>query len=259
MRPPPRDLGSSGRRALLALFASVLAHALMLGGWVAGHRSSPAAPSPFAPPSPAAPLPIALLEVAVTRPASGINRGQTAVAQAPKMSPQGGVSEPAAGDLAPPRPEEIAVSEVPARAVGAVTPGEEPSAEEAPPFGAAVGGAGPPWFGEGAAQGGSGAGRGGASGAGSGPLDWAAAHRKLSLAARSCYPPRARRFQLVGTTQVRFCLGVQGELLGSTVLASSGSPLLDQAAQGCVVGRAVPLPLPPGCYEQPVQFRLTDG
>jgi len=64
------------------------------------------------------------------------------------------------------------------------------------------------------------------------------------LARDFVYPYLARMRELEGVVVVRFSLGRSGELVSSTLLASSGHGLLDRAAQALVVG-AAPFPAPP--------------
>jgi TonB family protein len=77
---------------------------------------------------------------------------------------------------------------------------------------------------------------------------------RLREAARHCYPAAARRFMLRGVAEVRFCATEGGVARDVALVRSSGAPLLDAAAVGCVVRRAEPLPVTSGCYRVPVDF-----
>ena len=87
------------------------------------------------------------------------------------------------------------------------------------------------------------------------PLDLTALHNRLSAAARSCYPPAAKRFRLQGIVPVHFCIDGRGSLTRVDRQRSSGSTLLDRAALECVLPGAAPLPGPAGCYDVSVEFR----
>ncbi len=79
-------------------------------------------------------------------------------------------------------------------------------------------------------------------------------HQKLSQSALRCYPPAARRFRLEGTVNVSFCLDEAGALASLALNGTTGSPVLDRAAEACVVQGALPLPVSAGCYAVPVRF-----
>lgn len=53
---------------------------------------------------------------------------------------------------------------------------------------------------------------------------------------------------------LNFCLDGSGALSKVTLQGSTGSAILDRAAQGCVVQGAVPLPAASGCYDVQVRF-----
>lgn len=79
---------------------------------------------------------------------------------------------------------------------------------------------------------------------------------KLTAAAARCYPEGARRFRQSGVTTLEFCLDARGALVRSSVKQSSGSGLLDGAAQGCVLQGALPAgpEVGQGCFALPVRF-----
>jgi outer membrane biosynthesis protein TonB len=78
-------------------------------------------------------------------------------------------------------------------------------------------------------------------------------HRRLSVAARRCYPAAARAFRLRGSSPVRFCLDGKGNAGAVSLLGTTGSPLLDRAAEDCVIPGALPLP-GTGCYTVRIDF-----
>jgi TonB family protein len=80
-------------------------------------------------------------------------------------------------------------------------------------------------------------------------------HARLSSAASRCYPPAARRHRLTGSVEVFFCVDAGGQPSRIERRGSSGSELLDRAAESCVVQGAAPLRAPEGCYRVPVVFR----
>jgi TonB family protein len=85
-------------------------------------------------------------------------------------------------------------------------------------------------------------------------VDAAELHRRLDASAQRCYPAAALRFRLEGEVPINFCLDGSGGLSTVTLQGSTGSPILDRAAQGCVVQGAVPLPATSGCYDVQVRF-----
>lgn len=97
----------------------------------------------------------------------------------------------------------------------------------------------------------------GSSGASAGTVGLAALNEKLRTAATRCYPAAAGRFRLTGTAKVAFCVGSKGSASEVRLVKSTGSTLLDSAACGCVLERAVPLPAEVSgrCFELPVTFR----
>jgi len=108
-----------------------------------------------------------------------------------------------------------------------------------------------------AARAGVGAGRGSGQGEGSGPgvlFDAAALHRRLDASAQRCYPAAALRFRLKGEVPLNFCLDGAGALSSVRLQGSTGSAILDRAAQSCVVQGAVPLPAASGCYDVQIRF-----
>jgi TonB family protein len=89
------------------------------------------------------------------------------------------------------------------------------------------------------------------------PLDTSILSGRLQRAALRCYPAAARRFHQTGQAQIRFCLDGSGELSDSSVIVTSGSPLLDTAARDCVIPGAAPFG-PEAfsqCFTVPVRFR----
>jgi TonB family protein len=72
------------------------------------------------------------------------------------------------------------------------------------------------------------------------------------------YPPLARQRGLVGETLVEFAIGPEGAPELVRIRRSSGSPLLDRAAESAV-RRAAPLPPVYGRVAVPVRFELDDG
>ncbi len=187
--------------------------------------------------------------------------GSHALAVLLVTSGRGPVPELAAAPAALPRA-------APARAVRPRAPsGGSPVAAPAAPAGAELpsgegegGAAAPgPGLGEGAGEGsapGAGAtgeGGGGAGSGGEGAL-LAELHRRLAAAARSCYPAAARRFGQRGVVRLVFALDATGAASGAALEGTTGSPLLDRAAQECVLSRAAPLPAVPGRYAVDVRF-----
>lgn len=69
------------------------------------------------------------------------------------------------------------------------------------------------------------------------------------------YPPPARRRGISGTTQIQFEVGSDGHPLGLLTVASSGSPMLDRAAERSARD-AAPLPFVYGRLRIPVVFSL---
>ena len=93
--------------------------------------------------------------------------------------------------------------------------------------------------------------------AGATALDTTELSLRLQQGAAHCYPAAARRFRQTGEASVHFCLDGAGAVRALTVATSSGSPLLDEAATGCVVPAAAPFgPVTFGrCFTLPVRFR----
>jgi protein TonB len=69
------------------------------------------------------------------------------------------------------------------------------------------------------------------------------------------YPPLARRRGIEGTTTIEFEIGPAGRAADVRTTASSGSDLLDRAAERCAVD-AGPLPRVLGRLEVPIRFAL---
>jgi periplasmic protein TonB len=94
--------------------------------------------------------------------------------------------------------------------------------------------------------------------AGSGELanavDLAALNAKLAAAAAECYPSAARRLRLTGEVELDFCAETDGRASSASIRGSTGSAVLDAAAQRCVLEHAVPLPVRAGCFRLPVRF-----
>jgi len=132
-----------------------------------------------------------------------------------------------------------------AAAAGAVSGSAARSGPEAPSPGT---GAGP------AAPGGTSSAPGPAGPAGGAGLATQELSRRLALAARSCYPPAARRLRAQGEVVVEFCLDDRGASRSIRVDRPSGSALLDRAAAECVVPRALPAEGARGCFTLPVRF-----
>lgn len=78
-------------------------------------------------------------------------------------------------------------------------------------------------------------------------------HRRIQAAV--VYPPLARMRAVEGTSEVAFEIAPEGEARHLEVVRSSGSALLDRAAERAVVDAA---PLPPvlGRLRVPVRFRM---
>ena len=174
----------------------------------------------------------------------------------PPARPRPAPARPRAHDGAPaPAP---ARSEVVATAEpGAVTDGEaEPAAAAGEEPGGAVPGDGAAGSAGGAAQGGEATGPAGPAAAAGPAVDLGALHARLARAADRCYPAAARRFRMVGTALVEFCVDGAGALARAALAQSAGSPLLDSAATDCVVPGAMPAPpeAAGGCYRVPVRF-----
>jgi TonB family protein len=74
----------------------------------------------------------------------------------------------------------------------------------------------------------------------------------------AAYPPLARQRGLVGETLVEFEIGPEGVPEAVRTRRSSGSPLLDQAAESAVLS-AAPLPRVYGLVAVPVRFELSDS
>src|SRR5690606_10900391 len=83
-------------------------------------------------------------------------------------------------------------------------------------------------------------GRGGPAGKGSSggstpAADLSQLQHALARSAERCYPASARRFRLTGEAKVRFCLDDNGTVSALALTRSTGKPLLDDAAERCVV------------------------
>lgn len=76
----------------------------------------------------------------------------------------------------------------------------------------------------------------------------AALQQRLQAQARGCYPARLRRLRFGGTTQLAFCVDLQGMARQTRLVHSSGHGSLDEAAVECVLKKAQPLP--PSSYGQ---------
>jgi protein TonB len=75
------------------------------------------------------------------------------------------------------------------------------------------------------------------------------------LEAALVYPPPARRRGIEGITTIEFEIGPAGRAAGVRTTASSGSQLLDRAAERCAVD-AGELPRVLGRLEVPIRFAL---
>jgi TonB family protein len=86
-------------------------------------------------------------------------------------------------------------------------------------------------------------------------------HAQLLAAADRCYPSASRRFRQRGVVELSFCLDALGAPVSSQVTHSSGAPLLDAAARGCVVHEAGRFPAVAAsqCFAVPVRFGNSDG
>ena len=138
-------------------------------------------------------------------------------------------------------------------------PGSAPAADESNGGPADV--AAPAAGERGAEQGGVTQGVPGASSVGSGQAGGAAGSpgllalsERLAEAARACYPPAARRLRLVGSVELLFCAEPDGSASRVALGGTTGSVLLDRAAEGCLLARAAPLPVREGCFRLPVRF-----
>ncbi|MHB8877147.1 MAG: TonB family protein [Myxococcaceae bacterium] len=79
--------------------------------------------------------------------------------------------------------------------------------------------------------------------------------RRLAESARRCYPSAAARFRLVGEVGLSFGLDGAGGLTSLSLLGSTGSSILDRAAEECVIQGALPLPVASGArYSVRVRF-----
>jgi TonB family protein len=144
-------------------------------------------------------------------------------------------------------------------AVSGPPPGPRPAAESEGDtegaVGASAGGSAPDPDPPPAAQGEGGA--GGPASADASAVDVVAlVHARLAAVADGCYPAAARRFQQRGTVGLAFCADARGAPTGTSVTQSSGATLLDDAAKGCVLERAAPLPPEAAsrCFTVPVRF-----
>ena len=81
-------------------------------------------------------------------------------------------------------------------------------------------------------------------------------HRRVQ--AVLVYPELARRNGIAGVSRIRFEIGQQGRAMRIEVTRSSGSGLLDRAAERAV-GDASELPWVFGRLEMPVRFALDPG
>lgn len=80
-------------------------------------------------------------------------------------------------------------------------------------------------------------------------------HGRLAAAARDCYPAQAKRFRQRGLVPLSFCVSNDGAAEQVSV-TRSGLALLDDAARGCVLGRAAPFPAASRgqCFAVEVEF-----
>lgn len=81
-------------------------------------------------------------------------------------------------------------------------------------------------------------------------------HERLARGAVRCYPAAAQRFRQRGEVMMAFCVSALGVPEEISLFATSGSSLLDEAAQNCVVPSAAPLPVEASgqCFRVPVRF-----
>lgn len=81
------------------------------------------------------------------------------------------------------------------------------------------------------------------------------------LQSRKSYPDSARRRSEEGTVVVRFTVGRDGQVIAVTLVSSSGSPTLDEAAQAMLRGARLPPFTTDMTQEQttvtvPIRYRL---
>ena len=255
---PPRWSRTVAHTAF-ACAASLLLHALALGGLAWLYRSSaaqavasldvqiasvylaPAAPPMAAPVSPPSPVPTPSVADTLPAPPSDL------AVEPPALDPPATQLAPAAADVSLPTAV-VATRDEPV--ASASSPDVRPSAR------AAVSDAAPRGSAPGSAQA-----RPGDSQAASAMAiewrvqDWLAQHRQ--------YPRAARRSGAEGTVWVRFVLDRGGTLQGSELLESSGHAVLDRAALD-LLQRAAPFPALPANLAMdeielvlPIEYDLT--
>ncbi len=111
---------------------------------------------------------------------------------------------------------------------------------------------------------GSGSGTGSGAGAGTALQGYLAKVRSL-LEKNKIYPQQARSRNEQGTVVIRFTIGADGSIAGISLSSSSGSTILDQAAQETVhkVGRFPPIPAEVKknslTVQVPLAYRLQGG
>ncbi len=181
-------------------------------------------------------------------------RARRAAAQriAPQAAPPPAPVPSSPPELAAPEPSAVAVPVAPSRDP------EEAGVAEGTPGGAAIGSTTGSGRGAGSTAGEGAGGLGSWRSGGGSPGDEALAlvQARLSAAAAGCYPRAAARFRAEGVAKVRFCVEAGGEASARSLLESSGHALLDDAAVGCVLDRASPLPELARCLTVPIQFRV---
>lgn len=236
-------------RLVGALGASLALHLLfLLGGRGPGVRPTPQTP-------------IELEVLVVAGPAPGDPGAPAGPAPGPAPRPPRQDRATPSGEGGRPSPRPVAET-IPERAPladagidGSGAEAESPAAEGPPGGGAQE-----------ATSGGGARGGGGGEGIGEGEGEGAAgraetmlrAALQAHLRARSdrCYPAAARRRGIEGEARLSFCVDEAGAPGRIRLVRSSGSSLLDDAAEACVIRAAAPLPGPPGCVELSVPFRL---
>mgnify|MGYP005839882083 FL=1 len=170
--------------------------------------------------------------------------------------------EPIPERLALPRPAPV-VSPAPSR------PSSSPTAGSAATYGRGSGSGSGTGTGRGYGSGsgtGSGSGSGTGSGAGAGTaLQGYLAKVRSLLERNKIYPSQARSRNEQGTVVVRFTISADGRIAGISLSRSSGSSILDQAAQETVnkVGRFPPIPAEVQknslTVQVPLAYRLQGG
>jgi protein TonB len=107
--------------------------------------------------------------------------------------------------------------------------------------------------------GGSNTGPTGGSGGGAGGADYSKAaaeiRDRIEAVARRSYPQQARRLRVEGVVVVSFMISPGGEPSNIKIESSSGSEILDEAAQ-TIVRRAAPYPAFPEQLKIPIRFSL---